>query len=243
MGLINLTDDSEQPREPLLPNMLYRFRKSGRFDRNEVTGFHGVFASAGLNHFMIYKNVLRENSFVNFSFSGRNIGIKGNKIYYPGRGTTGDGITGMDTLINVDFLSNDIIGGSCYGISLLVNFSRSVRISDNNIIGGITSAVIVAHEPGSAMNDVKGIDIVSNVMFGNVGFAVAVETGDDIRIEKNQMANNATGFGEQIYLRSSSKNVIITGNTKFIPLTPAWEEGLGHSHVSPGDKAIVVPLQ
>ncbi|MBN9013329.1 MAG: right-handed parallel beta-helix repeat-containing protein, partial [Rhizobiales bacterium] len=236
IGLLNLTDDGAI-RPVLTIEQRQRFRKSGSFSGNEVKGFHGVFASAGLNKFDIKSNALRENSFVNISLSGRKIRAANNRIYYPGRGTTGDGITALDVLDDVTITDNDIVGGSCYGVLAKLNFSKKVTISRNNIIGGITSAIFIDSLPGATSSKIRDISISGNLMFGNAGFAVAINSGQDIDVSGNQMSDNAPGFPSQIQIRPGLKSILVRGNTKFISADPAWghDRAMGRTTFSNGD--------
>ena len=92
--------------------------------------------------------------------------ISNNKIHFPGNGTSGDGMT-LSSLSNVLIDSNQIIGGSCYGIAL-GGKNGSITFNENLISDDITSALYFSK--GSTYNDV----IISNNLFlNNDAWAIA----------------------------------------------------------------------
>lgn len=210
----------------------------GEVKGSEFHGFHGVIRANNLKGFSVSGNRLVKNSFANISVQGDNVMIENNKIYYPGSGTTGDGITAFGKFTNGVIDNNLIFVGSCYWVLVRGGGVNEISIKNNSIINGITSAILIDGPEGGARN----VSVANNVIAGNHGFAVALSGVKDAVINNNHFSDNAKGFPSQVYLESSS-NVVLKHNFIAPALTPEWARGLQlyRSHVKIDDTSFTFP--
>lgn len=186
---------------------------TGKIVGNVFTNFHGAIQGRGLRQFTIENNLLQNVSFANIAASGVDITIGYNKIFYPGSGTTGDGITSLDRLTDSSIVGNTIVGGSCYGILMHVGFGKNIEVSGNTITNGITSALMIRAETVSgAPGLIDGISVRHNVFLQNNGFGLA--TQGDVRgeIMANHFDGNAPRFPAQIFSSSPVASLKVAGN-------------------------------
>ena len=210
----------------------------GEIEGSEFYGFHGVIRANNLQGFTVSGNRLVKNSFANIFVHGDDVTVKSNKIYFPGNGTTGDGITALGKLTDSVIDNNTIFVGSCYGILVRGREVSDLKVVNNTIINGITTAVLVA----GAENKAKDVSVTNNMISGNYGFAVAFSGVESSKIEGNYFSNNAIGYPSQVYIESSP-NVVLKYNLVAPSLTPEWTKGLKlyRSHVQIDDSSFTLP--
>ncbi|WP_131108399.1 right-handed parallel beta-helix repeat-containing protein [Pseudomonas sp. Sample_10] len=208
--------------------------------RNRFVGFHGGIFINGGNKVLISDNVLMKNSYLAIIAGGKNIQITNNRILYPGNGTTGDGITVYDVMIDGRISGNLIYAGSCYGIWVLANHVNGLDIQRNTILNGITSGIYMsAKDVGGYIGNVL---VKYNVITGNAGFAVAVENGQDVAISNNHFEGNAAGFSAQLYVSKLAKNITVKGNTAAKKITPEWAKDMAlYRHQTYEDNEVFTP--
>ena len=210
----------------------------GKIEGSEFHGFHGVIVANNLDGFSIAENSLVRNSFSNIFVHGDSVNIKGNKILFPGNGTTGDGITALGKFTNSMVVNNSIFAGSCYGVLIRGKDISGLTISGNSIVNGISSAIYVEGSEDNA----SGVSVSGNMIAGNYGFAVVFVGVEESVVESNNFSDNAKGFLSQIYMESSSR-VLLRDNLTAPALTPEWAKGLQlyRSHVSNDDSIFMLP--
>lgn len=228
-GAIAIRQISKESASPTL---------TGDILQNEFSGFHGVIALDNLHKFHISENRLLRNNYANIFAGGNEVEISENKIYYPGNGTTGDGITVIGKLVNSRIDGNTIFDGSCYGILIRGSEIKGVEISNNTILNGITTAI----QLDSIENPISDITVRGNIISGNKGFAVTFMGVKNSIIEHNHFTANAPGFPAQIYVEKSPK-LVVTGNLSAPPLTPEWASKLelNRTHVYSDDSTFTLP--
>jgi len=211
---------------------------TGEISQNEFNGFHGVIALDNLHKFQISENRLLKNNYANIFAGGEEVEITDNKIYYPGNGTTGDGITVIGKLVNSRIDGNTIFDGSCYGILIRGGEITRLQISNNIILNGITTAI----QLDAIEKPISDITLTGNVISGNKGFAVTFMGVSDSIIEHNHFTANAPGFPAQIYVERSPR-LTVTGNLSAPPLTPEWalKLELNRTHVFSDDRTFTLP--
>lgn len=211
---------------------------TGEISQNEFNGFHGVIALDNLRKFHISDNRLLKNNYANIFAGGEEVEITENKIYYPGNGTTGDGITVIGKLKNSRIDGNTIFDGSCYGILIRGSEITRLQISNNTILNGITTAI----QLDAIEKPISDITVKGNIISGNKGFAVTFVGVRDSSIEHNHFTANAPGFPAQIYVERSP-HLTVTGNLSAPPLTPEWASKLelNRTHVFSDDSTFTLP--
>ncbi len=215
---------------------------AGKISANKFSGFHGAIFLYGGNGFNISGNFFEKNSYLSIIAGGKGVDILNNRILYPGNGATGDGITIHGIMVDGNVSGNLIYSGSCYGIWVLVNEAKNIKITDNTLVNGITSAIYLSKIKKNDDGAIDGVLIQGNIMTGNAGFAVAIEDGRDVTIVKNHFEGNAAGFPAQIFMSSSAHGVVAKGNTSAKKLTPEWSKNIAlYRHQTYEDNNIFSP--
>ncbi|MEG0868749.1 MAG: right-handed parallel beta-helix repeat-containing protein [Hafnia sp.] len=210
----------------------------GEIVENEFENFHGVISVNNMKGFKVSENRLVRNSFHNIFVSGEGVLIKDNKVYYPGNGTTGDGVTVLGKFVSSKIEGNTIFVGSCFGVLMRGGELSNFSVERNTIINGVTTAIQIE----GATNKATGVSVKNNVISGNYGFAITLLRVEDATIESNDFSDNAKGFPSQIYVEESSR-VVLNNNFSAIALTPEWAKGLKlyRSHVKSDDSSFTLP--
>ena len=212
---------------------------AGEIASNEFQGFHGVITANSMQRFKVSNNRLVKNSFANIFVGGHKVQVTGNRIYYPGNGTTGDGITVVDDFTDSLIDGNSIFVGSCYGMWIKSDYVNGLLITNNTVVNGITTAIQVE----GINNPVKNVMVKNNLISGNKGFAITFLGVESSSIEDNNFSDNAPGFPSQVYIERSP-GLQISGNLSATPLTPEWatENRLYRSHVNSADTTFTLPV-
>jgi len=178
---------------------------------NTFNNLHGVLY---INYFTgeIKNNNFLRNSFGNMVFSyTENISVENNNIYFPGNGTSGDGMT-LSFLNNSTFKNNKIVGGSCYGIAVRGN-NKNVKFIENLISDDITGALYFAPNTKG-----KNILIKNNLFLNNDSWAIAFT--NNTLFSDLHISNNIFHKGNDTKLSDNLKyNVYISGTSKFKDIT------------------------
>ena len=210
----------------------------GEIVDSQFEGFHGVISANKMKGFKVSGNQLSRNSFANIFVGGDDVEVSNNKIYYPGHGTTGDGITVLGRFVNGRILGNTIFVGSCFGMLFRGDEISNLLIEGNSIINGVTTAIQIEGVTSKA----RDIVIRENVMAGSYGFAISFLDVENSIIERNNFSENAKGFPSQVYMEKST-GVVLSNNLSAAALTPKWASGLElyRSHVKPDNTSFTLP--
>lgn len=210
----------------------------GEITGNTFEGFHGVITANKMKGYLVSGNRLVRNSFANIFVSGENVDVADNKVYYPGNGTTGDGIAVIGRFVDSKIEGNTIFAGSCYGVLIKGDEISNLSIEGNSIANGVTTAIQIEGSTKKA----KNITVRDNTMSGNYGFAVTLREVENSTIENNFFSGNAKGFPSQVYIEKSP-GTVLSDNLSAIVLTPDWAKGLElyRSHVKADDSSFTLP--
>lgn len=174
----------------------------------------------------IVGNKFMRNSFGNIvAGKGDDLNIANNQIFFPGNGTSGDGMT-LSNIANSTITDNKIVGGSCYGI-WMSGVNENVSIVENLITDDITSALYFS-EKGRFDN----FEVLSNTLINNGGSAIALLGSVDRFVVRGNIFHGNSRGGDQLLISRKLKkgSYSFIDNLEFLEIDRSIV-GDGYSHV------------